>query len=66
MFDSGKASITTTIYEFANDAISSAESTETQVVFLHGDKAIDMQAYSKWVYIATKVVWMQTSVMCRF
>ena len=47
MFDSGKSSITTTIYEFANDAISSAESTETQVVFLLGDKAIDMQANSK-------------------
>ena len=44
MFDSTQVSMTTTTYEFANDMITSAESLDKQIIYLNGNRAIDMLA----------------------
>jgi len=43
MFDSTKMSLTTSTYEFINDVITSAHSSDKQDIFLNADKNIDLQ-----------------------
>jgi len=46
MLDSNHVSLTTTTYEFAEDVITVAESSDLQVVLLNADKSIDVEARS--------------------
>ncbi|XP_067931798.1 microsomal triglyceride transfer protein large subunit-like [Watersipora subatra] len=48
-FDSSQLSITSTTFEFANDIITYAEAVDKQVVFLNGDRAVDMVAKARQV-----------------
>lgn len=48
MLDSTRATLTTVTYEFANDVITSAESTDNQVIILNADKSIDLQAKARY------------------